>query len=76
MICRDIKSEISTLCRTGKALIVCSVLSETCHILDDWMSKGFVKRVWAHGEFEGIADGIDQRVNGFRDSFSVGALEF
>ncbi|KAJ6600354.1 hypothetical protein DFH09DRAFT_1128093 [Mycena vulgaris] len=49
------------------------VLNEIHDILKDWMSKGFVKRLWAHGDFPGIADGIDRRINGFRDAFSVGA---
>ncbi|KAJ7460218.1 hypothetical protein FB451DRAFT_1500563 [Mycena latifolia] len=37
-----------------------TVLDETCVILEDWTSKSFVKRVWAHGDFAGIADGIDR----------------
>ncbi|KAJ6547770.1 hypothetical protein DFH09DRAFT_1170518 [Mycena vulgaris] len=50
------------------------VLSETHDILKDLMSKSFVKRLWAHGDFPGIADGIDRRINGFRDAFSVSRL--
>ncbi|KAJ6514053.1 hypothetical protein DFH09DRAFT_1197038 [Mycena vulgaris] len=49
-----------------------TVLIDTYGILRDWMSKGFVKRLWAHGDFAGIADGIDRRINAFRDAFSVG----
>ncbi|KAJ7082779.1 ankyrin repeat-containing domain protein [Mycena epipterygia] len=51
-----------------------TVLDETHVILKDWMSKGFVKRVLAHGDFPGIADGIDRRINAFRDAFSVARL--
>ncbi|KAF8122744.1 hypothetical protein K438DRAFT_246701 [Mycena galopus ATCC 62051] len=49
-------------------------LSETCDILRHWNSKSFVKRVWAHGDFAEIADGMDRRLNAFRDMFSVRAL--
>ncbi|KAJ7460268.1 ankyrin repeat-containing domain protein [Mycena latifolia] len=50
------------------------MLDETCAILEDWTSKSFVKRVWAHGDFAAIADGIDRRINVFRDAFSVTRL--
>ncbi|KAJ6580361.1 hypothetical protein DFH09DRAFT_1440694 [Mycena vulgaris] len=32
------------------------VLNETHDILTEWMSKHFVKRLWAHRDFAGIAD--------------------
>lgn len=56
-------------------LILDSVLieTETCNILTEWTSKSLVKRVWAHGDFPDIVDGIDRRINVFRDAFSVGA---
>ncbi|KAJ7215570.1 ankyrin repeat-containing domain protein [Mycena pura] len=50
------------------------VLTETCGILDEWTSKGLVKRVWSHGDFPDIADGIDRRINMFRDTFSASRL--
>ncbi|KAJ7689303.1 hypothetical protein B0H17DRAFT_1066855 [Mycena rosella] len=50
-----------------------TVLKETRQILEDWMAKGFVKRVFAHGDFAGIADGIERRMNTFRDVFEVRA---
>ncbi|KAJ7192002.1 hypothetical protein GGX14DRAFT_406692 [Mycena pura] len=49
-------------------------LTETCAILEEWTSKGLVKRVWSHGDFPDIADGIDRRINTFRDTFSVSRL--
>ncbi|KAJ7196234.1 ankyrin repeat-containing domain protein [Mycena pura] len=50
------------------------VLIETCAILEEWTSKGLVKRVWSHGDFPDIADGIDRRINTFRDTFSASRL--
>ncbi|KAJ7208362.1 ankyrin repeat-containing domain protein [Mycena pura] len=49
-------------------------LTETCAILEEWTSKGLVKRVWSHGDFPDIADGIDRRINTFRDTFSASRL--
>ncbi|KAJ7110901.1 ankyrin repeat-containing domain protein, partial [Mycena epipterygia] len=51
-----------------------TVLRETCDILNDWLSKGLAKRVWKHGDFPGIADGIDRRIYAFRDAFTVARL--
>ncbi|KAF7350321.1 hypothetical protein MVEN_01336600 [Mycena venus] len=51
-----------------------SVLTETSRILEEWTSKGFVKRLWSHGDFPGLADGIDRRINTFRDAFSASRL--
>ncbi|KAJ7884235.1 ankyrin repeat-containing domain protein [Mycena leptocephala] len=48
-----------------------TVLTETCAILEDWMSKGFFKQLLKHGDFAGIADGILERLNTFQDAFSV-----
>ncbi|KAJ7196239.1 ankyrin repeat-containing domain protein [Mycena pura] len=50
------------------------VLTETCAILEEWTSKGLVKRVWSHGDFPDITDGIDRRINMFRDTFSASRL--
>jgi hypothetical protein len=35
------------------------------------MSKGIWKQPVKHGDFGGIADGIDKRLNAFQDAFSV-----
>ena len=58
----------------GKALSSSSVLTETCAILEEWTRKGLVKRVWSNGDFPDIADGIDRRINTFRDTFSVSGV--
>ncbi|KAJ6537559.1 hypothetical protein DFH09DRAFT_1283536, partial [Mycena vulgaris] len=50
------------------------VLTETCRILEEWTSKGFVKRLWSQGDFPDIANSISHRVNTFRDVFSVSRL--
>ncbi|KAJ7465570.1 ankyrin repeat-containing domain protein [Mycena latifolia] len=49
-------------------------LSELCEILKEWTSKSFAKRLWSHGDFPGIAEGIDRRLDTFRDAFSVARL--
>ncbi|KAJ7689306.1 hypothetical protein B0H17DRAFT_640612 [Mycena rosella] len=51
-----------------------TVLNETRQILEHWMAKGFIKRVVAHGDFAGIADGIERRMNTFHDAFEVSRL--
>ncbi|KAJ7711135.1 hypothetical protein B0H14DRAFT_3021310 [Mycena olivaceomarginata] len=48
-----------------------TVLSDTCDILEDWTSQGIAKRIWNHQEFPRIADGIERRLDAFRDAFSV-----
>jgi hypothetical protein len=58
----------------GKTLNPGSVLAETCHILEEWTSQGFVKRVWSHRDFPDLADGIDFKINAFRDVFSVSGV--
>ncbi|KAJ7254178.1 ankyrin repeat-containing domain protein [Mycena rebaudengoi] len=50
------------------------VLDETCRILEEWTSKGFVKRLWSHGDFPALADGLDSKINVFRDAFSTSRL--
>jgi signal recognition particle GTPase len=42
--------------------------------LKDWNAQGFAKRILGHGDFPGIVDGIDRRINAFRDTFTVRAL--
>ena len=42
--------------------------------MEEWTSKGLVKRVWSNGDFPDIADGIDRRINTFRDTFSVSGV--
>ncbi|KAF7347073.1 Pfs domain-containing protein [Mycena venus] len=49
-------------------------LRDTCAILTHWTSKSFMKRLWSHGDFPGIADGIDRRLDAFHDAFSVTRL--
>ncbi|KAF7350143.1 Pfs domain-containing protein [Mycena venus] len=51
-----------------------SVLNETCGILKEWTTQGFLKRTWKHGDFPAIADGIDRRIDAFHDAFSVARL--
>jgi hypothetical protein len=58
----------------GKTLNPGSVLAETCRILEEWTSQGFVKRLWSHRDFPGLAEGIDFRINAFRDVFSVSTV--
>jgi hypothetical protein len=48
-----------------------SFLADACAILTEWTSKGFMKRLWSHGDFKGIADSIDRKLDTFRDVFSV-----
>jgi hypothetical protein len=54
------------------ASILHSVLHDTKGVLENWTSKNIVKRVWGHRELAGIADGVDRRLDAFRDVFSVG----
>jgi hypothetical protein len=58
----------------GKTLNPSSVLAEACRILEEWTGQGFVKRVWSHRDFPDIADGIDFRINAFRDVFSASGV--
>ncbi|KAJ7934008.1 hypothetical protein B0H13DRAFT_2306041 [Mycena leptocephala] len=51
-----------------------SILSDTYVILQAWMSKGFVKRLLAHSDFPAIADGVDRKLNAFRDAFNFKRL--
>ncbi|KAJ6524866.1 hypothetical protein DFH09DRAFT_1286274 [Mycena vulgaris] len=46
------------------------VLSESCTILMEWTSQNRAKRFWKYGDFPDIADGIDCKINAFRDTFS------
>ncbi|KAJ6524875.1 hypothetical protein DFH09DRAFT_1095894 [Mycena vulgaris] len=46
------------------------LLSESCMILMEWTSQNHVKRFWKYGDFPDIADGIDSKINAFRDAFS------
>ncbi|KAJ7925528.1 ectomycorrhiza-induced ankyrin-domain/NACHT-domain-containing protein [Mycena leptocephala] len=50
------------------------VLAETCRILEEWTSQGFVKHLWSHRDFPDLAGGIDFRINAFRDVFSASRL--
>ncbi|KAJ6537485.1 hypothetical protein DFH09DRAFT_1283512 [Mycena vulgaris] len=50
------------------------VLSESCTILMEWTSQNRVKRFWKYGDFPDIADGIDRKINAFRDTFSASRL--
>ncbi|KAJ7885235.1 hypothetical protein B0H13DRAFT_905151 [Mycena leptocephala] len=43
-------------------------------ILEEWTTKSFLKRVWSHGDFPDLADGIDRRLNAFREAFSASRL--
>jgi hypothetical protein len=71
-------AEVSKVRRTfhlyGEALYPSRVLDETCRILEEWTSKGFVKRLWSHGDFSDLADGMESRINAFRDTFSVSGM--
>ncbi|KAJ7182463.1 ankyrin repeat-containing domain protein [Mycena crocata] len=49
-------------------------LIETTKILEEWTSQGQLKRLLKHGDFPDIADGLDRRLNAFRDAFSVSRL--
>ncbi|KAJ7253929.1 ectomycorrhiza-induced ankyrin-domain/NACHT-domain-containing protein [Mycena rebaudengoi] len=50
------------------------VLAETCRILEEWTSKGFVKHLWSHGDFSDLAAGMEFKINVFRDVFSASRL--
>ncbi|KAJ7903935.1 hypothetical protein B0H13DRAFT_2663555 [Mycena leptocephala] len=50
------------------------ILSDTYVILQAWMSKGFVKRLLIHSDFPAIADGVDRKLNAFRDAFNFKRL--
>jgi hypothetical protein len=58
----------------GKVLNPSRVLDETCRILEEWTSKGFVRRLWSHGDFSDLADGVELRINTFRDTFTVSGV--
>jgi hypothetical protein len=58
----------------GKALNPSSVLAEMCRILEEWTSQGFMKRLWSHGDFSELADGMEFKINAFRDVFSVSGM--
>jgi hypothetical protein len=58
----------------SKALNPSSVLAETCRILEEWTSKGFVKRLWSHGDFSELAAGMEFKITAFRDVFSVSGV--
>ncbi|KAJ7440876.1 hypothetical protein FB451DRAFT_124089, partial [Mycena latifolia] len=49
-------------------------LTDVCDILSHWTSQSFVKRLWSHGDFPGIADGVERRLDTFRDAFNVARL--
>ncbi|KAJ7440238.1 ectomycorrhiza-induced ankyrin-domain/NACHT-domain-containing protein [Mycena latifolia] len=49
-------------------------LTEICDILNNWTSKSFAKRLWSHRNFPDIAEGIERRLDVFRDVFSVARL--
>ncbi|KAJ7898971.1 hypothetical protein B0H13DRAFT_2664450 [Mycena leptocephala] len=50
------------------------VLGDTCDILEEWTSKKFLRRFLKHGEFAGIAEAIDRRLDAFHDVFSAALL--
>ncbi|KAF7363214.1 HET-domain-containing protein [Mycena venus] len=45
-------------------------LNETCHIFEKWIAESR-DQSFAHGNFLGILEGIDLRLNAFRDAFGV-----
>ncbi|KAJ7487141.1 ankyrin repeat-containing domain protein [Mycena latifolia] len=49
-------------------------LTEICDILSNWTSKSFAQRLWSHRNFPDIADGIERRLDVFREVFSVARL--
>ncbi|KAJ7461184.1 ankyrin repeat-containing domain protein [Mycena latifolia] len=49
-------------------------LREVCDILSHWTSQSFAKRVWSYGDFPGIADSIDGRLDAFHDAFNIARL--
>ncbi|KAJ7845344.1 hypothetical protein B0H14DRAFT_2584684 [Mycena olivaceomarginata] len=71
---RGLEDDLKRYQSTSWALIGGSVLNETCAILNEWTTQGFLKRTWKHGDFPDIADGIDRKIDAFRDAFSVARL--
>ncbi|KAJ6475414.1 ankyrin repeat-containing domain protein [Mycena sanguinolenta] len=51
-----------------------SVLVDAVHILKEWTSQSKVQRVFKRGDFDGIANNLDKRIEGFRDAFGVARL--
>ncbi|KAJ6475445.1 hypothetical protein C8R45DRAFT_907177 [Mycena sanguinolenta] len=51
-----------------------SVLVDATRILNEWTSQSKVQRVLKRGDFDGIANNLEKRIEGFRDAFSVARL--
>ncbi|KAJ6447621.1 hypothetical protein C8R45DRAFT_1136732 [Mycena sanguinolenta] len=51
-----------------------SILVDTTRILNEWTSQSRVKRVLKRGDFDGIADNLEKKIESFRDAFSVARL--
>ncbi|KAF7336480.1 Ankyrin-3 [Mycena sanguinolenta] len=51
-----------------------SVLVDATHILEEWTSHSIIERVFKHGDFNGIADNLERKIESFRDAFSVARL--
>ncbi|KAJ6475483.1 hypothetical protein C8R45DRAFT_1217124 [Mycena sanguinolenta] len=51
-----------------------SALVDAAHILKEWTSQSKVQRVLKCGDFDGIADNLEKRIQGFHDAFSVARL--
>ncbi|KAJ6475504.1 hypothetical protein C8R45DRAFT_1159590 [Mycena sanguinolenta] len=51
-----------------------SVLVDAVHILKEWTSQSKVQRVFKRSDFDGIANNLDKRIEGFCDAFGVARL--
>ncbi|KAJ7237630.1 hypothetical protein C8J57DRAFT_1246915 [Mycena rebaudengoi] len=43
-------------------------------VSNEWTSKGFMERVWSHGDFSHLADGVEFKISAFRDVYSASRL--
>ncbi|KAJ6475512.1 hypothetical protein C8R45DRAFT_1159606 [Mycena sanguinolenta] len=51
-----------------------SILVDAARILKEWTSQGWTKRVLKRGDFDGIADNLEKKIETFRDAFSIARL--
>ncbi|KAJ6451255.1 ankyrin repeat-containing domain protein [Mycena sanguinolenta] len=47
------------------------VLVDVVHILTEWKSQSWTKRVLKHGDFDGIADNLEKKIETFRGLFEL-----
>ncbi|KAJ6474336.1 ankyrin repeat-containing domain protein [Mycena sanguinolenta] len=51
-----------------------SILVDAAHILKEWTSQSIVQRVFKHGDFDGIANNLEKRIESFHNAFGVARL--